>query len=242
VPQVALRTALTPAYAMGCKRVVRSSTFYPTLIRGHVELVTEEIREVRERSVITADGTERQVDALVFGTGFRAAEMPMAWLIRGRHGRLLAHDWHDGGAQAYLGTTVAGFPNLFLLTGPNSALAHNSVLLGIEAQVRYVLDALRLMRSHRLAAVEVLPQVQDAFVQQVQDRMAGTVWVAGGCHSWFLDHTGRNTTVWPWFTARLRHLTRRFDLENYRTQYRVLGTERGIGATDYCVRCPECDS
>jgi cation diffusion facilitator CzcD-associated flavoprotein CzcO len=215
VPQRALRTALTPTYAMGCKRVVRSSAFYPTLSRGHVELVNEEIRQVRERSVITADGTERDVDILVFGTGFRAAEMPIARLIRGRDGRLLADDWRDGGAQAYLGTTVSGFPNLFMLTGPNSALAHNSVLLGIETQVSYVLDALRVMRSHELAVVEVAPQAQDAFVREVAARMAGTVWVTGGCRSWFLDHAGRNTTVWPWFTARFRRLTRRFDLENY---------------------------
>ncbi|MGH3835636.1 MAG: flavin-containing monooxygenase [Pseudonocardiaceae bacterium] len=217
VPDAALRAALTPAYAMGCKRVVRSSTFYPTLLREHVELVTEEIREVRERSVITADGTERQVDTLVFGTGFRAAEMPMARLIHGRHGRLLADGWRDGGAQAYLGTTVTGFPNLFLLTGPNSALAHNSVVLGIETQVSYVLDALRVMQSHQLAAVEVQPQTQEAFVRDVQARMAGTVWVTGGCRSWFVDHAGRNTTVWPWFTARLRRLTRHFDLQNYHT-------------------------
>ncbi|MGH3918453.1 MAG: flavin-containing monooxygenase [Pseudonocardiaceae bacterium] len=215
VPDPALRAALTPTYAMGCKRVVRSSTFYPTLRRGHVELVTEEIHEVRERSVITADGTERQVDTLVFGTGFRAAEMPMARLIHGRDGRLLAHEWQDTGAQAYLGTAVAGFPNLFLLTGPNSALAHNSVVLGIETQVSYVLDALRVMQSHELAAVEVQPQVQETFVRDVQARIAGTVWVTGGCRSWFLDHAGRNTTVWPWFTARLHRLTRRFDLENY---------------------------
>ncbi|HEY3894674.1 MAG TPA: NAD(P)/FAD-dependent oxidoreductase [Pseudonocardiaceae bacterium] len=215
VPEPALRAALTPSYTMGCKRVLRSSTFYPTLSREHVELVTEEIREVRERSVITIDGTERVVDILVFGTGFRAAEMPMARRIRGRHGRWLAGDWRQGGAQAYLGIAVTGFPNLFLLTGPNSALAHNSVLMGIETQVGYVLDALRVMRSHRLAAVEVRPHAQQTFVREVQARMARTVWVRGGCHSWFLDSTGRNTTVWPWFTSRLRRLTRRFDTENY---------------------------
>ncbi len=242
VPQRALRTALAPTYTMGCKRVLRSSTFYPTLSREHVELVTEEIREVRERSVITADGVEREVDALVFGTGFRAAEMPVAQLIRGRGGRLLADDWRDRGAQAYLGTTVSGFPNLFLLTGPNSALAHNSVVLGIETQVHYVLHALRVMRSRELAAVEVQPQAQEAFVREVATRMAGTVWVTGGCRSWFLDHAGRNTTVWPWPTARFRHLTRRFDLENYRTRYRVLDAERGNRASDYHVLHPERDS
>ncbi|MGH3685456.1 MAG: flavin-containing monooxygenase [Pseudonocardiaceae bacterium] len=236
VPQRALRAALTPTYAMGCKRVLRSSTFYPTLGREHVELVTEAIREVRERSVVTADGTEREVDTLVFGTGFHAAEMPIARRIRGRDGRLLAHDWHDHGAQAYLGTVVAGFPNLFLLTGPNSALAHNSVLLGIETQVRYVLDALRVMHSQHLAAVEVQPQAQQAFVRKVQAKMAGTVWTTGGCHSWFLDHAGRNTTIWPWPTTRLRHQTRHFDLENYRS----LDAERGNRASDNRVLHPDC--
>jgi cation diffusion facilitator CzcD-associated flavoprotein CzcO len=221
VPGSALRAALTPPYAMGCKRVLRSSTFYPALSREHVELVTEAIQEVRERSVVTADGTERSVDILIFGTGFRAAEMPMAHRIRGRDGRLLADDWRRTGAQAYLGTTVAGFPNLFLLSGPNSALAHNSVLLGIESQVHYVLDALRVMQADRVATVEVQPQVQDAFVRQVQARMARTVWVQGGCHSWFLDDTGRNTTVWPWPAARLSRSTRRFDLENYLIQHGV---------------------
>jgi cation diffusion facilitator CzcD-associated flavoprotein CzcO len=215
VPDAALRAALTPAYALGCKRVVRSSTFYPTLSREHVELVTEEIREVGKDSVITADGIEREVDILVFGTGFRAAEMPMARRIRDQDGRLLAAHWRDTGAQAYLGTTVAGFPNLFLLTGPNSALAHNSVLLGIETQVNYVLDALRVMQVRQLVAVQVQPQAQQAFVREVAARMAKTVWVTGGCRSWFLDHAGRNTTVWPWFTARFQHLTRRFDIENY---------------------------
>ncbi|HKR52174.1 MAG TPA: hypothetical protein VJT72_21855, partial [Pseudonocardiaceae bacterium] len=150
--------------------------------------------------------------------GFRAAEMPMARLIRGRGGRLLAAAWQDRGAQAYLGTAVTGFPNLFLLAGPNSALAHNSVLLGIEAQVGYVLDALRVMRSHQLAVVEVKPHAQDAFVRDVQARMAKTVWVAGDCRSWFLDSAGRNTTVWPWPTARLRHRTRHFQLTNYQCQ------------------------
>lgn len=216
VPDPALRAALTPGYAMGCKRVLRSSTFYPALRREHVELVTDEISEIRPRSVVTSEGTEREVDVIVFGTGFRAAEMPMAQRIRGRDGLLLGRYWDERGAQAYLGTTVAGFPNLFLLTGPNSALAHNSVVLGIETQVRYVLDALRVMRSQRLAAVEVQEQAQQAFVRRIASRTAGTVWHTGGCRSWFLDRAGRNTTVWPGFTAHFRWLTRRFDRENYR--------------------------
>lgn len=219
VPEPELRAALTPGYAMGCRRVLRSSAFYPVLRRGHVELVTAEIREIRPGSVVTADGTERDVDVIVFGTGFRAAEMPMARRIRGRDGLLLARYWEQRGAQAYLGTTVAGFPNLFLLTGPNSALAHNSVVLGIEAQIRYVLDALQVMRSRRLATVEVREQAQQTFARRVAARTAGTVWHTSGCRSWFLDHAGRNTTVWPGFTAHFRWLTRRFDAKNYRAHH-----------------------
>ncbi|MGH3937540.1 MAG: flavin-containing monooxygenase [Pseudonocardiaceae bacterium] len=215
VPEQPLRAALTPAYAMGCKRILRSSTFYPALRRANVELVTDQITEVRERCVVTADGAERNVDTIIFATGFRATDMPMAQRIRGRQGRALAQDWQKGGAQAYLGTTVSGFPNLFLLTGPNSGSVHNSVVVGIEAQVRYVLDALRVMARERVTTVDVRPHAQEAFVREVTKRTASTVLVKGGCHSWFLDQAGRNTTVWPWFTARFQWLTRRFDVKNY---------------------------
>lgn len=214
VPEPELRAALTPDYTMGCKRVLASSEFYPALRRPNVELVTTGVREVRPRSVVSADGTERPVDTIIFGTGFRATESPVARRLRGRDGRLLADEW-TGGAQAYLGTTVAGFPNLFLLMGPNSGLGHNSVVLGIEAQAEYVLDALRTLRERGLTECEVRPEAQAAFVSRVRERMAGTVWATGGCHSWFLDDAGRNTTLWPGSTARLRRLTRRFDEESY---------------------------
>ncbi|MGH3978078.1 MAG: flavin-containing monooxygenase [Pseudonocardiaceae bacterium] len=209
-----LRAALTPDYTLGCKRVVVSSDYYPALQRRNVELVTDPIREVRDRAVVTADGAEREVDTIIFGTGFRATDPPVAHRLRGRDGRLLAREW-SAGAQAYLGTAVSGFPNLFLLMGPNSGLGHNSVVLAIESQIEYVLDALRVMAAWHVGAVEVHPRAQSEFVAGVQQRMAGTVWTTGGCASWYLDDAGRNTTLWPGFTGRFRRLTRRFDPENY---------------------------
>jgi len=209
-----LRAALTPDYTLGCKRVIVSSAFYPALQRPNVELVASPLREVRARSVVAADGTERDVDTIVFGTGFRAADPAVARRLHGRGGRRLASEW-AGGAQAYLGTAVAGFPNLFLLVGPNSGPGHNSTLLTIESQVGYVLDALRVMAERDLATVEVRPQAQSAFVADVQQRMAGMVWTTGGCTSWYLDGSGRNTTLWPGSIRRFRRLTRRFDPESY---------------------------
>lgn len=214
VPEPELRAALTPGYTMGCKRVLRSSDFYPALRRPNVDLVTAPIREVCPRSVVGADGTEREVDTIIFGTGFAVADPPVARRLRGRDDRLLADEWSPR-AQAYLGTTVAGFPNLFLLLGPNSALGHNSVVLAIESQVEYVLDALRTMEAGGIGAVEVRPEAQSAFVTEVTARTRDTVWATGGCASWYLDQAGHNTTLWPGFTGRFRRLTRRFDPDSY---------------------------
>lgn len=214
VPERGLRAALTPDYTMGCKRVLRSSDFYPTLRRRNVELVRGPIREVRPRSIVGADGAERRVDTIIYGTGFAVADPPMARRLRGRDGRLLAEAWSPR-AQAYLGTTVAGCPNLFLLLGPNSALGHNSVVLAIESQVEYVLDALRTMDAGGIRSVEVRPEAQAAFVAEVAARTTHTVWTTGGCASWYLDEAGRNTTLWPGFTRRFRRLTRRFDADSY---------------------------
>ncbi|MPZ64338.1 MAG: SidA/IucD/PvdA family monooxygenase [Pseudonocardiaceae bacterium] len=214
VPEPGLRAALTPDYTMGCKRVLRSSDFYPALRRPNVDLVSGPIREVRPRSVIGVDGAEREVDTIIFGTGFAVTDPPVARRLHGRDGRLLADRWSPR-AQAYLGTTVAGFPNLFLLLGPNSALGHNSVVLAIESQVEYVLDALRTMDARGIRSVEVRPGAQSAFVAEVAARTRHTVWATGGCASWYLDEAGHNTTLWPGFTSHFRRLTRRFDPDSY---------------------------
>jgi cation diffusion facilitator CzcD-associated flavoprotein CzcO len=210
-----LRERLRPTFAPGCKRLLVSNDYYPALSAANVDVITEPIREVCERSIRTADGVERPVDTIVLATGFRVTDNPTFERLRGRAGRSLADAWREAGMQAYLGTTVAGFPNLFLVTGPNTGIGHTSLVVMIEAQVHYVLDALRTMRRRGAAEVEVRQDAQEAFNGELQGRMRRTVWSAGGCASWYLDAGGRNTTLWPDFTWRFRRLTRRFDAAAY---------------------------
>ena len=152
---------------------------------------------------MSADGTEREVDTIIFATGFHVTDMPAAERVRGRDGRSLAEVW-DGSPQAHLGAMVAGCPNLFFLVGPNTGLGHNSIVFMIESQCNYVLDALRLMEAGGAAELEVRPEAQAAYNARVQEQMRGTVWTEGGCASWYLDAQGRNTTLWPTFTWPFR--------------------------------------
>jgi hypothetical protein len=165
--------------------------------------------------VIGTDGSERDVDAIVFGTGFHVTDMPGAQHLRGRGGQVLADVWRSNGAAAYLGTTINGFPNLFTLVGPNTGLGHNSLVFMIESQISYVLDALRHMADDDLAVVEVRNDAVSAFNDDVQRRLEGAVWTSGGCKSWYLDEHGRNVTMWPGSTWRFRRATRRFDPAAY---------------------------
>ncbi len=211
-----LRAKLTPDYTMGCKRILLSNDWYPTLNRDHVEVVTSGVTEVRGSTVVTADGTEREVDTIIFGTGFEVAEPPIAQRIRTRDGRTLTQRWSEGeGAEAYLGTTTVGCPNLFFLVGPNTGLGHTSMVVMMESQFAYLIDALRQVRAHGIDEVEVREPVQRAYADELQDQLAGTVWNAGGCASWYLNANGRNTTLWPDFTFRFRERTRNFDLGDY---------------------------
>jgi cation diffusion facilitator CzcD-associated flavoprotein CzcO len=211
----ALRKKLTPDFTMGCKRVLLSNDYYPALAQPNVEVVTEGIAEVREHSVVSSDGVERSVDAIIFGTGFRPTDPPLAPYVRGHGGVSLTDTW-AGSPKALAGTTVAGFPNLFILMGPNTGLGHTSVLYMLEAQIDHVLGALAHMRSSGLGAVEPRPEAQAAYVASVDERMRGTVWVSGGCASWYIDHTGRNSTLWPDSTYRFRQRVARFRPDEYR--------------------------
>ena len=217
VPDPELRAKLTPSYLIGCKRITLSDEYYPAICQPNVELVTEPIREVRPRSIVTADGAERELDTIVFGTGFKVMDHPAHGRIRGRDGRSLAEAW-EGSPRAYLGSTVAGFPNLFLLVGPNSAGGYNSILFTSEAHVNYAVRCIREMERHGLRSVEVRPELYDAFAREADERLRGSVWNAGGCASWYLDANGRNGVWWPGFMTGLWRRTRRFDLEDYRLQ------------------------
>lgn len=213
VPEPELRRMLTPDYRIGCKRMLISSDYYPALRRSNVELVTSPIRELREHAVVTEDGREHPVDAIVYGTGFRATDGLGTIRVTGRGGVSLADAWR-GGMEAFLGTTVAGFPNLFFLIGPNTGLGHNSMILMMEAQFRYVFSALALLRRRGARALDVKAGVQERFNRGLQRRMRRTVWTSG-CHSWYLDAQGKNTTLWPGFTFTFRFLTRRLDPRHY---------------------------
>jgi cation diffusion facilitator CzcD-associated flavoprotein CzcO len=208
-----LRAKLTPHYMMGCKRILLSDDFYPAVTQPNVEVVTDRIREIRPNSIVTEDDREHEIDAIICGTGFHVSDTQLPAYIHGRDGQSLADVWHKS-PHAYLGTTVAGFPNLFLLIGPNTGLGHNSMVYMIESQITYILDCLRVMDRLNLRAVEVHAEAQDTFNKELQQRMKGTVWTSG-CASWYLDASGRNTTLWPGFTFEFRHRTRRFDARRY---------------------------
>jgi cation diffusion facilitator CzcD-associated flavoprotein CzcO len=203
-----------PSYVIGCKRVLFSIDYIPALAQPNVEVVTDRILEVREHGVVAADGVERPVDAIIFGTGFRPPAPPLAAHVRGRTGRTLSESW-AGSPGAYLGTTVAGFPNLFMLMGPNTGLGHSSVVLMIEAQLEHVLGALGHLRAHGDVPIEPRASAQQQWLAEVDDRMRGTVWVTGGCASWYLDATGRNSALWPGTTGGYRRRAARFDASAY---------------------------
>ncbi|HEX9095782.1 MAG TPA: NAD(P)/FAD-dependent oxidoreductase [Candidatus Dormibacteraeota bacterium] len=215
VADPALRARLTPRYAIGCKRILISNDYYPAIQQPNVELVTDDIREVRGRSIVTADGSEREIDVIILATGFRVTEMPFAKRVTGREERCLADQW-SGGATAYRGTAIPGFPNLFLLLGPNTGLGHTSVLVMVEAQLRYVMGCLDHLERSGLAAIEVRQEAHEAFNAEVQSRLRDTVWNAGGCRSWYLDKNGRNTTIWPGMTWPYVRLLRSFDPVAYK--------------------------
>ena len=212
-----LRRKLTPRYTIGCKRITMSDSYYPALAQPNAEVVTDGIREIRARSIVTSDGTEREVDTIVLGTGFHVHDAPGFDRVRGRDGLTLAEAW-KGSPRAYLGTTIAGFPNLFLLVGPNSAGGFNSIIFTSEAHINYALNAIKAMDRHRLGAVEVRSDVYDAFAREAEEKLRHSVWNEGGCQSWYLDPNGRNGVWWPGFMGSLWRRTRRFDLSEYRLQ------------------------
>lgn len=195
----ALRARLLPDYTMGCKRILLSNDYYPALAQPNVQVhAMDALQGVTARGLLI-EGREVPVDAIVFGTGFRTTDLLTPLRLIGRGGVDLNEVWARDGLGAHNGVCVAGFPNLFLLLGPNTGLGHNSAVFMIETQARYVLKALDRLRARGASAVEVRPQAQQAFAQEMDRRTRGTVWKSG-CRSWYLDARGRNVTLWPGFT------------------------------------------
>ncbi len=208
------RAALTPHYTLGCKRLLLTNSWIPTLGRPDVTLVSAGIDHITKAGIVDADGVEHAVDTIIFGTGFTPTEPPVAHLLRDAEGSTLAQHW-AGSPSAHRGTTVAGFPNLFLMYGPNTNLGHSSIVYMLESQAAYISDALVIMGRRGLTSIQVRPSAEREYNQHIDKQLAGTVWNAGGCSSWYIDATGRNSAMWPTFTWRFRKLTRRFDVEHY---------------------------
>jgi cation diffusion facilitator CzcD-associated flavoprotein CzcO len=228
VADPALREVLTPRFDLGCKRVLLSNTWYPALTQPNTSVVTEKIVEVVPEGVVTEapDGsrTTHEVDTIVFGTGFHVTDPPVAEHLHAG-GTSLAEHWEAEGMQAHRGLTVAGFPNLFFLTGPNTGLGHNSMVLMIEAQVGHMVKALDAMRDGGYAVLEPRADVQADYNAALQEQLAKTVWMTGGCTSWYVDKHGRNTTLWPTFTWRYMQQMKDFDLTEYVVQPPLRATE-----------------
>ncbi len=213
VPDPELRAKVTPDYTIGCKRILPSNRWYPALAEDNVELITEGVVRATATGVVDAAGVEREVDTIVFGTGFHVADMPVGSAVTGRGGKTLDDVW-QGSPSAYLGTSIPGFPNLFLLLGPNTGLGHSSMIYMIESQIEHVIDALAEMRRHDADTVEVRGDVAREFNAEIDKRHETAVWNTG-CSSWYLDENGRNATLWPDWTFRFRQRTANFEPDKY---------------------------
>jgi cation diffusion facilitator CzcD-associated flavoprotein CzcO len=207
-----LRAKLTPEYPFGCKRVLFSSHYLPTFLRPNVSLVTARVTGLAPDGVCTADGAVHAADCLIWATGFATNDFMFPLAISGRGGLSLREVWKDG-AHAYLGMTVPDFPSMFVLYGPNTNTSGGSIVWYLEQQVRYVRQALELVRARGAAAIEVRREVEAAADRAVQAQFANTAWT-GGCDSWYLDR-GRNVANWPGYMAQYRKAVRRLNAEEF---------------------------
>jgi cation diffusion facilitator CzcD-associated flavoprotein CzcO len=214
VPDPELRARLTPDYEIGCKRIVISDDLYPALRRDDVTLEPSALARVEKSTAIAASGAHHRVDALVLATGFWTTRLPFAQRIEGRHG-LLAQRWADG-MTAHASTAVHGFPNMFVINGPNASLGHNSAVYMIETQIDHVLGALDHLRTRPGTSLEVTAEAEEAYTREIDAMSEDTVWLQGGCASWYVDETsGRLTLLWPGTARSFRARNGTFDPEPY---------------------------
>lgn len=206
----ALRAKLTPDYLLGCKRILFSNSYLQSLTRDNVDVHATGVTEFRGNTVVGADGTTAEVDAVILGTGFHILDTPLADIVRGADGRTLAEHW-KGSPEAYLGTVTTGFPNAFTVLGPSLGTGHSSAFAILEAQVAFMVSAIASARREGWAGLDVRPEVQARYVDQVQAALTGTVYNAGGCQSYYMDANGRNSFSWPWSTGELTTRVSTFD-------------------------------
>ena len=203
----ALRAKVTPRYEVGCKRILLANDYYPALCRPNVEVITDGIARVEPGAIVTTTGARVAADVIIYGTGFRVRDFLAPMRVVGPEGQELGEVWRAG-AAAYYGIAVSGFPNFYVLVGPNTGLGHNSIVFMIEAQVRFAVQCVRRILGEDLRALDVLPAAQGRVMAEIAGRMGRTVWQSG-CKSWYLDARGRNETLWPGFTWEYWLRTRR---------------------------------
>lgn len=239
----ALRRALQPDYTIGCKRVLISNDYYPALARRNVEVVTSPIVRIEKEGPVTEDGRLHRVDCLIYGTGFHVTDPFPKGVVHGRGGVDIVDTWRDG-AHAYLGTTLPGFPNFFMIVGPNTGLGHHSMVVMIESQIDYIVRALRAMQDAGATAIEIRNDVERDYNDRIQRKLSKAIWSTGGCKSWYLDpKSGKNTTLWPGFAWRFRQATRRFRMADYHAYATGEGTRATRGpCEDGGVREPSANA
>ena len=210
-----INAKLVPDYDIGCKRVLISNVYYPALQQDNVTLEASALAKVEGNTVTSADGNSFEVDALVCATGFEAIEPPFGPLIHGLNGETLADHWAEG-MQAYNSITAAGFPNLFIMNGPNTGLGHNSVLYVVESQIAYIMEALAFMEQTGAKALDTKPEAEASYLDAVHARSEGTVWLDGGCSNWYVDpRTNRLTVTWPDYAYAFREVNGHFIPDGY---------------------------
>ncbi len=209
-----LREKLLPRYSIGCKRVLLSDDYLPALTRDNVDVVTDGIERIEENAVVTRDGTRHEVDAVVLATGFKVPVAGAPMEVIGLGGRNLNDDWARG-VEAYKGVAVSGYPNLMYVMGPNTGPGNTSVIFYIESQIRYILQYLKTLRGRDNGYLDIKPEVQQRFNEELQRKFEGTTWTSG-CNSWYLNEDGKNTTLWPAFSWQYRLTTRHFAFSDYR--------------------------
>lgn len=220
-----LRQKLMPDYPIGCKRILISNHWYNTLIQKNVAVISTDIQQITETGILDKNAQLREVDTIIYGTGFKATDFLAPMQISGLSGQLLSDQWKDG-AEAYLGISVSGFPNFYMMYGPNTNLGHNSIVYMIESQINYILHSIQIYEEKALLYTDLKTEAALKFNQDIQKRMQDTVW-AQGCTSWYQTATGKNTNNWPGFTLEYRKRTRHFDLENYHQISKTQGSPTG---------------
>jgi len=206
-----LRRKVTPEFTIGCKRVILSDTLYPAFCRDNVTLFDKNngIKEITEKGIVTQDGVEHELDLIVYSTGYDATDGVISYPVIGKEGKTLAEAWSDF-PRAYLGTAAPGFPNLFVVTGPNTGIGHTSALFIIESQMSYIMASIQNLRDRHQEVIEVNADAEEKYTHLIHEEMAKTVWQKGGCNSWYKSKSGKVIAMFPGFSFTYRRWAKNF--------------------------------